>query len=390
MPTALAGRDQQREDFAALLQRLNLGYSEKSMILTGLRGVGKTVLLNDFAQTAVEAKWRVIELEIPRAGDDLWFRRQIAIGARRALLSMSAPERRREKLKAALAVLRNFSVSIDPEGKITAGFGVEAVHGLGDSHDLGHDLTDLFVTLGQAAQEEQTGVVFLIDEIQFLSTGQLEALVMALHKAVQKRLPVTLVGAGLPQVAKLSGDAKSYSERLFQFPIIGALNPKDAAIAITEPALKEKVIFTDQAVKKCIEVTSGYPYFIQEIGYAIWRTAAGTSIKDVDVDNALIDYTARLDESFFRVRLDRSSLLERSYMRAMAELGPDPHSAGDVAKLLGRNTNQAATIRKGLIEKGLLYSTPDYGFAQFTVPQFDQYMKRIMPSLTVPPVRGTK
>jgi len=387
MPTALAGRDEYRDQFGLLLRRLQRGYTEKSMILTGLRGVGKTVLLNDFARQARTAGWRVIEIEIPRHDNDNWFRKQVAQGTRRALLSLSTPDRWRDRVRTALSVLKNFSISVDPDGKLTAGLDIKPVLGLGDADDLVHDMTDLFVSLGEAAQEEGTGVVFLVDGIQFLSALQLESLIMALHKTVQRALPVTMVGAGLPQIAKLSGDAKSYAERLFQFREIGALPDIDAQTALRAPAERERVSFTPDALTKCVEITEGYPYFIQEIGYAVWRVAAGTPITKRDVELAESDYISRLDESFFRVRLDRATPLEKSYMKAMSELGPNPHTAGDVAKLLGRTTQQLGGVRKGLIEKGLLYSPSDYGLAQFTVPQFDRFIMRTIPDLDVPPLR---
>ncbi|MDR0481663.1 MAG: ATP-binding protein [Cellulomonadaceae bacterium] len=388
MPLALTGRSELRADFRTLLRRLQRGYTDKAMILTGLRGVGKTVLLNDFARTAEDVKWRVIELEIPKRGADSEFRLQIAQGARRALLSMSHPERWRDRVRTAASVLRSFSIKVDPDGALTAGLGVEPSFGMGDVGDLSLDLTDLMVSLGQAAQEENTGVIFLIDEIQFLTSSQLEGLVMALHKTVQRSLPLTMAAAGLPQIAKITGDAKSYSERLFSFSEVGPLSVEAACEALVEPAAREGATFQQSALDECVRITEGYPYFIQEIGYTLWRNAHDTVFTERDVDLARVDYMARLDSSFFRVRLDRASALERAYMRAMAELGAHPHSASKVASLLGRTGNQAAPVRASLINKGLLYSTPDYGVAQFTVPQFDTYIKRVMPQLVVPPLRS--
>ncbi|MDR0483170.1 MAG: ATP-binding protein [Cellulomonadaceae bacterium] len=387
-PFALAGRSEQQEHFQVLVHRLARGYTEKSMLLTGLRGVGKTVLLGDFARVASEIGWRVVEIEVPRADTDAEFRRQIAVGTRKAILSLSTANRLREKARRAVSVLRNFTVSVDPDGKLTAGITFEPAPGEADVGDLPQDLTDLFLSVGEAARESESGVVYLIDEIQFLTRTQLEALIMALHKTVQKAVPVTVVGAGLPQIAKLSGDAKSYSERLFTFAQIGALSADATRDALARPAADAGAQFSADALDLCCETTQGYPYFVQELGYAAWNMARNSTIDTAVIQLAEPDYTARLDASFFHVRLDRATQREREYLRAMAELGPTPHGAGEVAGLLGRTVQQAGPLRAGLIKKGLLYSTADHGLAQFTVPQFDSFIKRVMPTLTVTPMRS--
>lgn len=385
-PTALVGRDNQLSSFDLLLGRLRNGYPEQSMIVTGLRGVGKTVLLSAFARKAESAGWKVIELEVPKRDTDLHFRRQISQGVRKSLLTMSTPDRWREMMRKAVAVLRSFTLTVDPEGNLTAGLGVEQALGQADTGDLALDLTDMLVALGEAAREEETGVVLLVDEVQFLTADQLESLIMALHKTVQRALPVTMVAAGLPQIAELAGQAKSYAERLFKFPEIGSLGNADAREALAAPARRHDVRYDDDALDLCVSITDGYPYFLQELGYAIWPIAHGSRIGRRDVELAEVDYTTKLDGSFFRVRLDRSTNLERAYMRAMAELGPEPHTAGEVARLLNRTSTQVATVRSTLIQKGLLY-TPEYGSTQFTVPHFDQFMLRAVPELTVPEVR---
>ncbi len=231
--------------------------------------------------------------------------------------------------------------------------------------------------------------MLLFDEVQFLNSAQLEALISALHKTVQRSLPVTLVGAGLPQIAELAGDAKSYAERLFKFPSIGNLKGSDARRALAEPAHEEGAQFEEGALDRAVEVTGGYPYFLQELGYAVWGVAENDLITADDVEAALPLYEAKLDSSFFRVRLDRATEMQRVYLRAMAELGPQPQKAADVAALMGRTSPQVAPTRAELIAMGLLY-TPEHGYAAFTVPHFDQFMLRAVPDLEVPEVRRRK
>lgn len=385
-PDALVGRDDQLTSFDVLLGRLRVGRTEQSMIITGLRGVGKTVLLADFSAKTTAAKWQAIEIEVSKL-DDSDFRRRLAQGIRQALLRMSPPERWRDRAKKAIAVLRSFTITIDPDGALTAGLNTDAARGEADNGDLTMDLTDMLVALGEAAKEEETGVVFLVDEVQFLTQAQLEGLITALHKTVQKKLPITMVAAGLPQIAELASEAKSYAERLFKFPKIDHLGPDDARRALTEPAGDSGVRYDDDALELCLEVTDGYPYFLQELGYAIWPIARDNVIDRASVERAVVSYTEKLDGSFFRVRLDRATELERAYMRAMAELGPAMQSAGDVARLLNRTSQQCAPTRSTLIQKGLLY-TPEYGYAKFTVPHFDQFMRRAVPELVVPELRS--
>lgn len=229
--------------------------------------------------------------------------------------------------------------------------------------------------------------MLLLDEIQFLSTQQLEALITAIHKVVQRSLPLILVGAGLPQIAELAGDAKSYAERLFKFPVIGNLDVDDARRALVQPAAEEGVRFGDAALNEAIRITEGYPYFIQELGYAVWPVAQGGAITAEDVKAAHPIYESKLDSSFFRVRLDRSTELQSAYLRAMAELGTDAQKAADVAAMLNRTSTQCGPVRAELIDMGLLY-TPDHGYAAFTVPQFDLFMKRAVPELVIPPLGG--
>ena len=371
-PPALVGRDAQLEAFEVLLDRLRRGHTEQSLLITGLRGVGKTVLLGAFEERAREREWTTVEAEITK---NVEFGVRMAQLARRALLQVAPRARWRDRGRRAAEVLTSFQLTVSPQGELTFGLDVDAAEGLADSGSLGEDLTDVLVALGEAAQEQNRGVVFLFDEVQFLSLVELEALIAALHKTVQRQLPITLVGAGLPQLPRLAGEAKSYAERLFQFPMIGRLSPDEAARALVEPAAPLGVEFVDEAVEAIIEYTEGYPYYLQEYGKLVWEHADRSPVTLADVRDTQEAVEAKLDASFFRVRADRVTDMELQYMRAMAELGAAPQAAKDVAQLMGRRSEQLGPTRSRLIEKGLLY-TPSHGLAAFTVPQFDRYMRR--------------
>ncbi|MFZ1410172.1 MAG: ATP-binding protein [Micropruina sp.] len=381
-PQVVVGRDDQLQSFDLLLRRLKLGRSEQSMIITGLRGVGKTVLLGQFRSKALAAGWVVLELEVSKH-DDQRFRLDVASRLRTTLLELSPKAKWNERFQHALSVLRSFTLSVDQAGTLSVGMSAAPADGYADHGDLTLDLTDLLVAVGEAARSVNRGVVLLFDEIQFLQQPQLEALIAALHKLVQRELPVTLVGAGLPQIAELAGDAKSYAERLFKFPAIGRLNDQDARRALLEPAEQEGADFADEALDRAVELTAGYPYFIQELGHALWGVAEGTTITAADLERTIPIYESKLDASFFRVRLDRATEMQRAYLRAMAGLGPLPQKAADVAAVLGRQSTQLGPTRAELINMGLLY-TPEHGFAAFTVPHFDQFMLRAMPVLSIP------
>lgn len=380
-PLVLVGRDDQLKSFDLLLARLQRGYTEQSMIITGLRGVGKTVLLGRFREKALRAEWVVVEIEVSKHDDDQ-FRLMLANKFRTALFELSPRSRWGDRLRKAAAVLKSFTVSVDPMGTITTGLDVEAAEGFADSNNLELDLTELLVAIGEAAQERGRGVVLLLDEVQFLSDRQLESLIVALHKIVQRSLPVTMVGAGLPQIAELAGDAKSYAERLFKFPEIGNLDSASAREALNGPAQAEDASFDERALRKALDITGRYPYFIQELGSAAWSVAEGPVITLEDIEHAERIYESRLDTSFFRVRLDRCTTRQRQYLRAMAELGGSPQKAQDVAAVMGKQSTQVAPFRAELIAMGLLY-TPEHGYAAFTVPHFDRYMKRIIPTFAL-------
>ncbi|MEV5000296.1 ATP-binding protein [Nocardioides sp. LML1-1-1.1] len=389
-PQAVVGRDDQLESFDLLLARIASGRTEQSMIITGLRGVGKTVLLGQFRTKALARDWVVVELEVSK-NDENGFRRDIATRLRTALFELSPKARWSDRFRHAAAVLKSFTLHVDAAGAWTAGLDVEAAEGFADHANLALDLTDLLLAVGEAAAERDRGVVLLFDEVQFLSKQQLEAVIEGLHKMVQRKLPITMVAAGLPQIAELAGDAKSYAERLFKFPAIGILSPEDAREALVRPAQDEDADYTSDALDEAVALTGRYPYFLQELGYAVWTIAEGPIITRDDVVAAVPGYEAKLDESFFRVRLDRATELQRAYLRAMAQLGPEPQKASVVAEVMGpdRTSENLAPTRAELINMGLLY-TPEHGYAAFTVPHFDQFVLRAIPNLVVPAVKRRK
>jgi hypothetical protein len=380
-PRFLAGRRAEVDDFRTLLKRLTRGYTEQSLIVTGLRGVGKTVLLGEYRRIAEDEGWVAVEAEVSKATR---FAPQIANLSRRALLSVSPRARWDARARKAAGVLKSFSLTVQPDGSLTAGLDVDPAWGHADTGSLNDDLADVFEAVGEAAQERKTGVVFLFDEIQFLAKGELEALIGAVHRTVQRQLPITFAGAGLPQLPGLAGDAKSYAERLFKFPSIGELPAIAAAEALTEPARVEGVSYDYEAVGEIVEYTEGYPYFLQEYGKIIWDLTSEPPITVQHVGEARDAVEAKLDSSFFRVRAERTTELELQYLRAMAELGSEPQQAKNVAKLLNRTSEQLGPTRSRLIDKGLLY-TPGHGLAAFTVPQFDRYMRRAYELRVGPP-----
>jgi hypothetical protein len=371
-PPVLVGRDKQIESFDILLERLENGYVEQSMIITGLRGVGKTVLLDVFREKAEARDWATVEWEVEK---NAAFAPKMAAHVRRALLQIAPKAKWTDRVLRAASILKSFTVTFNPDGAMTAGLDIDALAGSGDSGELSEDLSDLFVAIGEAAQDRGVGVVFLVDEIQFLRPPELEALIVALHKCTRRSLPITLVGAGLPQIPRLAGEAKSYSERLFRFPQIGELDASDARDALVLPAAELDVEFGSAAVDFMVAYTQGYPFFLQEYGRIVWDETSASPVTLDDVRSVLPLVEAGLDESFFRVRAERTTELELRYLYAMAELGPRPHRASEVARRIQRTVEQAGPIRSRLIDKGLLY-TPGHGYAAFTVPQFDRYMLR--------------
>jgi hypothetical protein len=381
-PPELAGRDKIIEDAFVSLSRILKGRPDRGHLLLGLRGVGKTVLLNRIERLAVELGYHVVLIEAPEEKPlaDLLVPRLKGI-----LIKLSRHERAKEVALRGLAVLRGFATAF----KVTlAGVDIEvkAEEGVADSGDLEADLPALLTAAGEAAAEAGSGVAILIDEVQYLSTRDLGALIVAMHRINQLSLPVVFFGAGLPQIAKLAGDAKSYAERLFRYPAVDKLDDAAAEAAIWKPVAAEGAAIQPEAVRMIRERTQGYPYFLQEWGYHSWDTALGSPITVRDVEAASIDATDRLDQDFFRVRFDRLTDREKDYMRAMAELGPGPHRSGDIAAALKIELRSAGPLRDSLIKKGMIYSEK-HGKNGFTVPLFDDFMRRVMPDWTAPTPR---
>lgn len=370
-PPELAGREAILQDADIAIQRALLGKSCRSQMLLGLRGVGKTVLLNKIEEIAEAHGHLTSSIEAPE-GKKL--SELLLPKIHQALRKLSALENAKTKAHQALRALRSFasafklsygdtSISVDPEA------------GVADSGDMEADLPELFIRLGEAAKAGGKAWTLLIDEVQYLRPEDLAALIVALHKANQKGLPVLFFGAGLPQVAALSGDAKSYAERLFHYPAVGALADPDATIAIRQPIEDEGELIDGNAIKEILARTKGYPYFLQEWGYQCWNIAEKPSIKLVDAVKAAVEATKRLDDGFFKVRFDRLTPKEREYVIAMAKLGEGPYRSSDVADLLNETNQSLGPRRAQIISKGMIYS-PSHGDIAFTVPMFNEYLIR--------------
>ncbi len=379
-PPALLGRDQLIDHFGTTVRRALAGRPGKSLIPIGLRGVGKTVLLNRFTEIAEQEGLAVGFIEAPETGD---FRGLLVNRLRKVLLSYDS-QRQTAKVLKALRVLKTFSLQL-PDGSRFS-IDVDALRGEADSGDLADDVTDLLISVGEAAEERASGVLLAIDELQYLRATELAALITAIHRTTQRDLPVVLVGAGLPQLPGLAGDAKSYAERLFEFPRIGSLDPPDAGDAIIVPAAALGVAYTLEAVAAIIEHARGYPYFLQEWGYHVWNAALGTPIDQELVEAVTPQVIEHLDRKFFLVRFDRLTPGEKKYLRAMAELGRGPHRSGDISAQLGVRVESVAPRRSGLIAKGMIFSAA-HGDTAFTVPLFDEFLRREMPSTGPEPLR---
>ncbi len=377
-PPELVGRGPVIEQARVLLGRVREGRAEKSMLLTGLRGVGKTVLLNEIERIAQGFDYSTIVVE---AHEGKGLGDLLAPQFRKLLFELDRKARMNATVKRGLAVLRAFIGSIKlSSGEYSIGLDIEPEKGTADSGDMELDLPDLFVVIGEAAKNCGTSIALLIDELQYFDEKELGALIMAMHKLQQKQLPFVLLGAGLPILPRLAGDSKSYAERLFNFPQIGALDPEDASKALQQPAADAGIAFTQEALDTVFESTYGYPYFVQEWGYQCWNSAEVTPIDTDIVRKASTVVVPRLDQNFFRVRYDRLKPGEKKLLRAMAELGAGPYRMGDVAETMGLKVTSLGPRRASLIKKGMIYS-PNYGEITFTVPVFDDFMRRVMPDL---------
>ncbi len=373
-PPELAGRHDVLEKAEVALSRVQRGRPAKSLIVVGLRGVGKTVLLVRFQRQAEDLGYQAVLIE---AHEGKPLPELLVPPLRRILLGLNLTAAAGDKGRRALRVLRSFMGSVKLRWNDLE-LGIEPQAGSADSQDLENDLADLFVAAGEAARERGTAIALCIDEMQYLSESEFSAVIMAAHKVAQQQLPVVVVGAGLPQIVGLAGASKSYAERLFDFPRVGALGPADARSALEQPAAAMQVAYHADALAHIVEVTRGYPYFLQQWGYEVWNVAAASPITLADVKQATTQAIAALDESFFRVRFDRCTPSEKRYMRALADLGEGPKRSGDVADRLQVKVTSIGPTRSKLITKGMIYS-PQHGETAFTVPLFDDFMRRTMP-----------
>lgn len=375
-PPELAGRDEVREAARIALARTKIGRPSKSMLMVGLRGVGKTVLLDRIREDAEVNGIYTLRIEAP---ENRSLPSILAPQLRRALLQLSHRKAARRLAQRALRGLAGFASALKVKYEdIEVGLDFDPEPGLADNGDLETDLQDLFEAVGEAAKAGGSCLALFVDELQYVPEDELAALITALHRTAQRRLPVTMVGAGLPQVRGRMGRAKSYAERLFDFPDIGPLSPEDAKLAIAKPAQDEGVEIEASALDTIVAKTQCYPYFLQEWGKHVWDVAERSPITASSVEVASSQAIAALDESFFLVRFDRLTPLEKRYLRAMSQLGAGPHRSGSITQILDRNVTSLAPTRSQLIDKGMVWS-PSHGDTAFTVPMFDEFMLRIMP-----------
>jgi len=374
-PPELAGREKIIESVSIALARIRAGRSAKSVLMIGLRGVGKTVLLNRLKNDAEASGLVCVQFESPENRN---LPSMIAPSLRIALLKLDRIASLTDSVKRASRALGSFigSAKIKYED-MEFGFELDKETGVADTGILDNDLAELFVAVGEAAKDKKTAVVIFIDELQYVPEAELASLISALHACNQKQLPISLVGAGLPQLVANVGKAKSYAERLFEFPIIGELSSSEAADALQLPVKKEGVEFTQEAINEVLIQTKGYPYFLQEWGSQCWEIADSSPINEKDAKLATELALTRLDTNFFRVRFDRCTPKEKDYLRAMAEVDADAPRSGDIAGILNKEVNQVGPLRQSLITKGMIYS-PSHGGNAFTVPLFANYMKRTM------------
>jgi hypothetical protein len=375
-PPELAGRDELREKVRIAIGRIRIGNPAKSVLMVGLRGVGKTVLLDKMRQDAEASGVYTLKLEAP---EDRSLPALLAPQLRMTLLKLSTVESAKAYATRGLRALAGFAKALKVKfNDIEVGLDLEPELGLADNGDLEGDLAVLLEQVGLAAQSAKTAVVMFIDELQYVKEPQFAALITALHRCAQAKLPVTVIGAGLPQLLARAGEAKSYSERLFDYPMVGPLSREDAQLAITRPAQAHGVVFLAEAIDEIYQDTEGYPFFLQMWSKYSWDVATESPITRGDVLRARALTQADLDESFFKTRFERCTPSERRYLRAMASLGEGPHRSGDVAAALGRSINTLGMLRSSLINKGMVWS-PSHGDTAFTVPLFDQFMVRVMP-----------
>jgi len=372
-PPALTGRERELAHLQSIITQLRAGGTEQHVLITGLRGVGKTVLLNEFESMCEEAGWPAEAKEVGRNSSVATL---VGRAARRAMLQMSAQKRAGERLRQALRVLKSFEITLP--GNVSFKLDVDAAIGQADSGDLAEDLRDVLSAVGQAAAETGVGFALILDEVQNLDRDDYEALIMALHRSKQKNLPVSFVGAGLPLIPSLTAEAKSYAERMFIYPTIGALAGADARDALILPTRSQGVEWEEAALTRALDYTEGYPYFLQEYGRRAWAQGDGEYITAEDAETALALVEDDLDENFFEGRIGRLTDAEKLYASAMADLGDGPQPSGAVAARLGRTPKSVSPQRDALITGAVIYA-PRHGLIDFTVPHCGAFIRRRYP-----------
>ena len=379
-PPELAGRDAILEQAHVLFGRIKARRPEKSLLMTGLRGAGKTVLLNEMERMALKAGYRTITIE---AHEDKSLALLLIPQLRRLLFELNRLAGAGDKVRRGLAVLKSFisGIRVSVEG-YEFGLDIDSEQGAADSGDLEIDMPNLFLAVAEAADERRTPIAILIDEIQYLRPSELSALIMAMHKMQQQQLPLVLVGAGLPILPGLAGESKSYAERLFSFPDIGPLSEAESILALKEPIESAGETIEGAALQEIFRLTKGYPYFLQEWGYQAWNQAERSPITAAIIMETTGIVEHRLDENFFRVRFNRLTPREKTYLRVMAELGAGPYRTSEIAETMGVKITSVAPVRANLIKKGMIYS-PSHGDMAFTVPLFNEFMKRAIPEFSI-------
>ena len=377
VPRYLAGREALLEEVQDTLAYIANGYATRSIVYYGLRGVGKTVLLTEIENIAMENNIYYEHIEAMENGS---FMSSISLYVSKILRKMSVKEKAKQYIDLAKSVAMSFQFFYNKEGETSIGINPEMLKaaGIADTGDLQNDLTELLVHLGKVGQKINTGAVIFIDEVQYLKDAEFEALMAAIHRCNQLGLPLALIAAGLPKIAKIAGDIKSYAERLFKFIPVDKLQENDAKLALTRPASRLGVQYTDEALTEILQQTDCYPYFLQEYGQQAWKYV-DKATKTLSYEAACAahnDFINALDEGFFKVRHDRASEKELEFMRAMVQCSELPCQTKQVAQLMHSSYNRIAPIRAQLIHKGFIYAT-SRGEISFKVPQFDKYLKRI-------------
>lgn len=384
MPVYLAGREQLLEEAERYLEAIERGYPQQSVVYYGLRGVGKTVLLNAIENIADNRNILYEHVEIKerksQKSSEGYFEQQIVNICKKFLYAMSMKETAKSLLKRAFGVLKGFSVTYHPEdGSFSAKWESEKIEYIGTG-ELSSDMTDLFVAMGKAASESGSTICFFIDEIQYMKEYEMEALIGAVHRCNQLRLPIMIFGAGLPKILKTMGDTKSYTERLFRFEEVGALKREEAEYAVTAPAADWNISYAKKALEKIVEITEKYPYFIQAFCSVIWDHTEKDTIEEQDVEKVINRFWGEMDRGFFMVRFERCTKKEKQFMFAMVKCGELPCTISNVAVIMKKRVTEISTFRAQLINKGLIYAT-GHAEIDFTVPQFDRFLKRMNPSL---------